>query len=199
MKEYEPCCGDSIEHACAALVAMAPAFMLFNDTRVEAQPGDTAGDVHARWDAGMAAAQTVRDAKQRAFDATPEGRATIAAAERRQAARLAAQPASLEGIERARVRVQFPWGTMGELSGFGGGYEAACQTMVYAGFVYLLSQGADAKTLKLEPVNRDGLDGAILEVEPCCSGAMHGMAMNVCLYVAHYGWDRWREDRRAIR
>jgi hypothetical protein len=49
MKEREVRPGARIYRECEELVAYAPAFMVFNGTRVEAHPGDTADAVYGRW------------------------------------------------------------------------------------------------------------------------------------------------------
>jgi hypothetical protein len=189
MKEIDSWAGTHISDVCAQLVKEAPAFLVFNGIRLEARPGDTATDLEAHYVHEMKAVHDKRERERKAFDATPEGQKRLAegrAAAEREKKRRAAH---LAEIERSGVRERFPWGKRGELSGFGGGYEAACRTMVYRGFAWLLSQGADPKTLKLDTVHREALDTVVMEAEPGCSGAMHGVAMSVCLYVAHNGWD----------
>lgn len=49
MKEIEVPAGDTIHRACTRLAAAAPAFMVFNDTRVEATPGETPEELCRRW------------------------------------------------------------------------------------------------------------------------------------------------------
>ncbi len=49
MKEIEVHAGERIDLALGRLVAEAPAFMVFNDTRVEAAPGETVQTVYERW------------------------------------------------------------------------------------------------------------------------------------------------------
>jgi hypothetical protein len=49
MKEIEIWAGERIDLACERLAREAPAFMMFNDTRVEAVPGDTAQAIYDRW------------------------------------------------------------------------------------------------------------------------------------------------------
>ena len=48
VQEYRPLTGDTVEYACVKLITLAPAFMLFNGVRVEAQPGDTPDAVLSR-------------------------------------------------------------------------------------------------------------------------------------------------------
>ena len=196
MQEYEALAGDHIRYACTKLAAMAPAFMMFNDIRVEAQPGDTVAVLEARYDAAMAAVRAKREADEKAFSATPEGQARNAEMRANAEEEKKRQRARLAGIKLTGVRERFPWDGLGQLSGFGGGYEEACRTMVYAGFVELLAQGADPKTLRLIRANSVSaavapLDAALIAVEPGCSGAMHGGAMAVCLYVAEHGWEKF--------
>lgn len=51
MIEIHPGAGTTIDRACERLVKSAPAFMLFNDIRIEADPGDTPsrGDHRRVW------------------------------------------------------------------------------------------------------------------------------------------------------
>lgn len=88
---------------------------------------------------------------------------------------------------------------MGEISGFGGGYEATCQAMLEAGVVWLnanpkpdlgghgykgvygifVPDSADAKAL----------EEAVMKVADGCTGAMHHAVMSRLFYVAKNGWD----------
>ena len=65
MKEMKPEPGERIDLACDRLRALAPAFMVFNGIRVEAQPGDTVGVLCERWNEAC-------DARQREYEATKD-------------------------------------------------------------------------------------------------------------------------------
>lgn len=41
--------GETLIEACERLAQAAPAFMIFNELRIEAQPGDTASTLYHRW------------------------------------------------------------------------------------------------------------------------------------------------------
>ena len=53
LRELKTRPGHEIGEACRELVAMAPAFMIFNDVRVEARPGDTVGSIKDQFYAKM--------------------------------------------------------------------------------------------------------------------------------------------------
>lgn len=81
------------------------------------------------------------------------------------------------------TRLKYPWPDIaGEISGFGGGYEAACRNMLYAG-LRLLDENPDAPD--------DELEEAILAVEPECSGAMFGAARGAARFIAREGWGEY--------
>jgi hypothetical protein len=97
---------------------------------------------------------------------------------------------------------------MGELSGFGGGYEATCRRMALAGAIWLrdlpdpewneyiaLRDSGDLPSARDHAVFR-GLDAAVLKAAPGCSGAMHGAAMNHALYIREHGWDDYAQKMR---
>ncbi len=107
------------------------------------------------------------------------------------------------------MKTKYPWQEgMGEISGFGGGYEEACRNMLYSGLAWLDNQDPDP-TLKatgyqnvfgiFTPDSKDAeaLEAAILEGEPGCSGAMHHAAMSACFYIAKNGWNKYVEAMSA--
>lgn len=49
--EYRPEPGEHVERAAKRLLADGGTFMVFNDIRVEVEPGDTCGKLVARWQA----------------------------------------------------------------------------------------------------------------------------------------------------
>jgi len=100
------------------------------------------------------------------------------------------------------VRAKYPWGDfMGEISGFGGGYEAACRDMVYAGLVWLDAHpGADLKAstyrnifgiLNADSDDAKALEKAVMAACPDCSGAMHQAAMSALMFIAKQGWTKY--------
>ena len=101
----------------------------------------------------------------------------------------------------------YPWTEdMGEISGFGGGYEEACRRMVWAGLAWLEGRpNADLRatvyknvTGILNPESEDAkeLEDAIVAEEPDCTGAMHQFTMQICMYVARHGWQKFVDLRR---
>lgn len=92
--------------------------------------------------------------------------------------------------------------TMGEISGFGGGYEQTCRNMLAAGMEWLDAhpeadpkfsgyQGVygivtedndDAKALSKAVVDGSGGD---------CTGAMHQAVVSHCLFIRKQGWDAY--------
>ena len=197
MKKFEDnLVGTHIAVACERLALAAPAWMEFNGVRVEAQLGDTAGDLRARWQAGMDRACEESDAKRKAFEQTDAGRAQLAAAAQRRTEEARARDEGLRRIEVSKVRLKFPWGpAMGEISGFGGDYEQACRQMLYAGLAWLESHpgevgGTDSERGKL-------LEREIVTVCPDCSGAMFGATFSAVRFIASNGWEEYA--RRMTR
>ena len=91
---------------------------------------------------------------------------------------------------------------MGEISGFGGGYEEACRRMVCAGVDWLIANGQDfvasggGFTFGDDVVRRT-FDDAVAAVETGCSGAMHGSASSHACAIFWKGWDHYAETMRA--
>ena len=97
---------------------------------------------------------------------------------------------------------------MGEISGFGGGYENACQDMLEAGVHWILENpdtelkghtyqsayglfmedSEDAKTLS--EVITDAVDKD-------CTGAMHQAVMQRLFFIKANGWDKYVEELAA--
>jgi hypothetical protein len=204
MKEIYLGAGERIERACDRLAREAPAFMVFNGVRVESRPGETAGDLHARWSDGMDQARDAYEAKRRAYEQTPEGKAELAAAAKRADDENRAREETLRSIETSGVREKYPWEPgMGEISGFGGGYESACRDMLYAGLAWLDAHpGADLKAttyrnvfgiLNAESADAKAIEKAMLAACPDCSGAMHQATMSACIYISREGWRKYVE------
>ena len=103
------------------------------------------------------------------------------------------------------MKVKYPWqDSMGEMSGFGGGYEEACRNMLYSGLAWLDNQDPSPVLKGYEYKNVTGifeadspdakaLEEAVVSGEPGCSGAMHQAAMNACFYIAKNGWNKYVE------
>jgi hypothetical protein len=193
MKEIESFGGVHITKACERLAREAPAFMVFNGVRVEAKVGDSPDYLHGLWAAGMKAASEKYEAERRAYEQTPEGQSKLAAARERDAKEKRERNSILAAVVAAGLRDRFPWSeTMGEISGFGGGYENACRDMVYAGLLWLETR-PNADLSSSRTTDAKALDAHILKACPGCSGAMHGAAMNAVAYVAKNGWAKYAE------
>lgn len=190
MNEIQVSWGDDIGRACARLAAAAPAFMVFNDVRVEASVGDTAADLQVRWSAEM-------DRKRREYEASDLCKQHEAEAKARAVEEARVRTEAHATIAASGVRAKYPWtDAMGEISGFGGGYEAACRDMVYAGLAWLQSRpAADLSSWKTDDAKT--IEKVILGAEPGCSGAMHGAVMNVIAFIAKNGWDEY--VRRMVK
>jgi hypothetical protein len=97
---------------------------------------------------------------------------------------------------------------MGEISGFGGGYEEMCRTMLRAGMEWLdahpeadphfkgyqnvfgvtLDENADAKALS---------DAVVAPTNGDCTGAMHQAVITACLFIRKNGWDEYVRQMSA--
>lgn len=97
--------------------------------------------------------------------------------------------------------------TMMEISGFGGGYEDACQRMLRAGLEWLDAHpDAALEFQQLEGVvgliqekspDAKVLSEAILAAEPECSSAMHHVVIRACIYIRGNGWEKYVDAKRA--
>jgi hypothetical protein len=72
LPEYEPLPGDHIGQACRSLLAIAPAFMIFNGIRVEAQTGVTIAYLIGKYQSLRAARADRVDEKQTWTDTAVE-------------------------------------------------------------------------------------------------------------------------------
>lgn len=193
MIEIHPGAGTTIDRACERLVKSAPAFMLFNDIRIEADPGDTASDLVAEYHAKS-------DQRRKVYMESPEYKQRQIESAKREAEENRLRDETLASITRSGVRAKYPWtDDLGEISGFGGGYESACRDMVYAGLAWLDQHpGADLKAktfqnvygiLSAESDDAKALEKAMTSACPDCSGAMHQATMSICMWIAKNGWD----------
>lgn len=88
---------------------------------------------------------------------------------------------------------------MGEISGFGGGYEALCQDMLEAGVKWLVKHPQNHKlegqTIKnvygiFDATSDDAkaLEAAVLAAGDGCTGAMHHAVMSRLFWIAKHYW-----------
>ncbi len=93
---------------------------------------------------------------------------------------------------------------MGEISGFGGGYEQACRDMTEAGIVWLENHpNAEPVFSHSEGGNwiennedADGLEAAMLVAEPDPSGAMFGASCGIARWVHANSWEAFQVAKR---
>lgn len=88
---------------------------------------------------------------------------------------------------------------MGEISGFGGGYEALCQQMLHNGVTFLAERSrTDVRVLespnlygivKLEGDDAEALESAVMQDIEDATGAMHHAVMSRLAYINKNGWD----------
>ena len=99
---------------------------------------------------------------------------------------------------------------MGEISGFGGGYEECCQDMLEAGVNWLVEhpkpdlQGHGYKNVYgiFEPDSEDAkaLEVAILKASKGeATGAMHQAVMQRLFFIGEHGWERYCEVLRESK
>lgn len=84
---------------------------------------------------------------------------------------------------------------MGEISGFGGGYEEACQKMMLVGLDHLSASPPVDKD-HLTEQEWDKLRDVVGDSEDGCSGMMVGAASSHALYAFRSGWEAYQEKRR---
>lgn len=98
---------------------------------------------------------------------------------------------------------------MGEISGFGGGYEACCQDMLEAGVKWLDDNHHDDLELKAttyknvygifnsESDEAKALDKVVIDASKGeCTGAMHQAVMSRLFFIAKNGWDKYCAELR---
>lgn len=87
---------------------------------------------------------------------------------------------------------------MGEISGFGGTYEQACRTMLFAGLAWLDAH-SDSRPVffahnRIFGVVDEGNDDAkalskvVGEAAPGCTGAMHHAVISALMFIKKNGW-----------
>lgn len=91
---------------------------------------------------------------------------------------------------------------MGEISGFGGGYEEACQDMLEAGVKWLLANKPESLVMKESPNifgiiltegdEAEALSKAVIDASGGeATGAMHHAVMSRLHYINANGWDAY--------
>lgn len=95
---------------------------------------------------------------------------------------------------------------MGEISGFGGGYEECCQDMLEAGVKWLEGhpQQRDLQAsgfkgvyglLKIDSKDGKELETAVLNAAKGeATGAMHHAVMSRLFFIAKNGWEKYCEE-----
>ena len=98
---------------------------------------------------------------------------------------------------------------MGEISGFGGGYEKCCQDMLEAGVLWMTGQdkapdlhGHTFKNIyglfKADSDDAKAMEKVVLDAAGGdATGAMHHAVMSRLFYINQHGWDRYCEEVRA--
>ena len=94
---------------------------------------------------------------------------------------------------------------MGEISGFGGGYEQCCRNMLKSGMEWFdLNPRADPSFRGYENVYgitaENNEDAKLLSLAIAdgaggdCTGAMHQAVVSACLYIKKNGWEKYVEE-----
>lgn len=97
---------------------------------------------------------------------------------------------------------------MGEISGFGGGYEQTCRNMLAAGIEWLDAHpDADPQFKGMRGVygiiNEENDDAKALSAAVIaaangdCTGAMHQAVIGHCLFIKANGWEKYCAELRA--
>jgi len=98
---------------------------------------------------------------------------------------------------------------MGEISGFGGGYEAVCQDMLSAGVNWMMEKKLSGGDLKahtfagiyglIEPDNDNARELEKVLAEAAhgdCTGAMMQALMERCIWISKHSWDEYCVEMR---
>ena len=93
---------------------------------------------------------------------------------------------------------------MGEISGFGGGYEQTCRYMLKAGLEWFdKNPKADPKFKGFKNIyglimedNADAkaLSKAVTDATDDCTGAMHQAVISSIFYIKKNGWDKYVKE-----
>jgi hypothetical protein len=100
---------------------------------------------------------------------------------------------------------------MGEISGFGGEYEACCQDMLEAGVKWIMAHPERGELtasgykgvygiFNAESEDAKALEKVIVEASKGeLTGAMHHAVMNRLFYISKNGWDKYCEALRKLQ
>lgn len=99
-----------------------------------------------------------------------------------------------------------------DISGFGGGYEAECQRMLWRGVAYLnevnpptdMWKGAKeyrniVGVMSIEGADLKALEDVVVPPGSDCTGAMHQAVMGHLRYIHAHGTDAWLTELRQHR
>jgi hypothetical protein len=98
---------------------------------------------------------------------------------------------------------------MGEISGFGGGYEQCCRTMLQAGLQWLSRNPDIALRFKMyenvvgiavaENDDSEVLNEVLMDAAGGdCTGAMHQAVVSHILWIQHHSWDEYVAKRKKF-
>lgn len=87
---------------------------------------------------------------------------------------------------------------MGEISGFSGGYEQACQDMLEAGCKWIeANKSAKTEGHSYSSDDAKAMEAAVMAACEDCSCAMHHAVMSRLFYIAKNGWEKYCEEVRS--
>jgi hypothetical protein len=98
---------------------------------------------------------------------------------------------------------------MGEISGFGGGYEKCCRTMLQTGLQWLSQNPDIALRFKMyenvvgiavaENDDSEVLNEVLMDAAGGdCTGAMHQAVVSHILWIQHHSWEEYVEKRKKF-
>lgn len=181
--DYDPMGGENIAKTCEKLVALTAELgrattAEFNDIILRAEPGMSAGDVRAAYHAEMHRRQEEHEAKQRAFDATPEGKERLRKAEER---RIYVEKEVARGLLPFAVRDQESWDKCIRANMDGGYGECALRYAArWANYMERdLAKGAPLATVVKDTSHEADLEGI--------TGFMYGCARSILEQVWTHG------------
>lgn len=94
-------------------------------------------------------------------------------------------------MAKEETNKEFDWTGLGEISGFGGEYEAECRKMTKAGVEWLRKNG--------KPKNMGPIMDACAKVCDDCTGAMVGEAAKHACFIFANGWEKYAKDMKKAR
>lgn len=84
---------------------------------------------------------------------------------------------------------EFDWTGLGEISGFGGTYEAACRAMTKAGVEYLRANPDKMPAVGERYLSE--LRNAVSREHEGATGAMVGAACSHAIFIINNGWEEY--------